>query len=46
MDLLGPDFSYSRDPIFSESRGPMITFADSRDPILNSRDPNQIPETP
>jgi len=33
MDLQGPDFSDSRDP--------MIIFADSRDPIFNSRDPNR-----
>jgi len=27
MDLEGPDFSYSRDP--------MLIFSDSRDPIFN-----------
>jgi len=31
-----------RDPIFSDSKDPMIIFSDSRDPIFNSRDP----ETP
>ena len=42
-----------RDPIslilgarFSDSRGPMIIFADSRDTIFNSRDPNRDPKTP
>jgi len=35
MDLQGPDFSDSRDLIFS----------DSGDPIFNSRDPNQVPKT-
>ena len=44
MDLLGPDFSDSRDPIFSDCRDPMIIFYDSRDPILNSRDPNRVPK--
>jgi len=29
MDLQGPDFSDSRDSIFSDSRDPMIIFADS-----------------
>jgi len=24
----------------------MIIFADSRDPIFNSRDPNRVPKTP
>jgi len=24
----------------------MLIFADSRDPIFNSRDPNQVPKTP
>jgi len=38
MDLQGPDFSDSRDP--------MIIFSVSRDPIFNSRDPNRIPKTP
>jgi len=38
MDLQGPDFSDSRDP--------MIIFSDSRDPILNSRDPNRVPKSP
>ena len=38
MDLCckGPDFSDSRDLIFS----------DSRDPTFNSRDSNQVPKTP
>ena len=31
-----------RDPIFSDSRDPMIIFSDSKDPILNSR----VPKTP
>jgi len=39
MDLYGPDFSDSWDPIFSDSRNPRITFVDSRDP-------NRIPKTP
>jgi len=38
MDLQGPDLSDSIDP--------MIIFADSRDPIFNSMDPNRVPETP
>jgi len=38
--------SDSRDPIVSDSRDPMIIFADSRDPIFNSRDPNLVPKTP
>jgi len=46
MDLYGPDFSDSRDPIFSDSGEPMIIFSDSRDPIFNSRDPNGVPKTP
>jgi len=33
-------------PDFSDSRDPMIIFADSRDPVFNSRDPNQVPKTP
>jgi len=37
MDLKGPDFSYSGDPIFFDSRGQMIIFSDSWDPIFNSR---------
>jgi len=36
MDLQGPDFSDSRDP--------MIIFSDSMDPIINSRDPNRVPK--
>jgi len=46
MDLWGPDFSDSRDPIFSDFRDPMIIFADFKDPIINSRDPNRVPKTP
>jgi len=46
MDLKGPDFSGSRDPIFSESRDPMIIFSDFRDPIFNSKDPNRVTKTP
>jgi len=38
MDLQGPDFS--------DSREPMIILSDSRDLIFNSRDPNRIPKTP
>jgi len=37
MDLQGPDFSDSRDPI--------VIFSDSRDPISKSRDPNRVPKT-
>jgi len=39
MDLQGPDFSDSRDPILSDSKDPMINFSDSRDP-------NRVPKTP
>jgi len=39
MDLYGPDFSDSRDPIFSDFRELMIIFSDSRDP-------NRVPKTP
>jgi len=46
MDLFGPNFSNSRDPSFSDFSDPMIIFADSRDPIFNSRDPNRVPKTP
>jgi len=46
MNRWGPDFSDSRDPIFSDSRDLMIIFSDSRDPVFNSRDPNQVPKTP
>jgi len=38
MDLQGPDFSYSKDLIFSDTRNPMIIFTDSRDP--------RVPKTP
>jgi len=34
MDLYGPDFSDSTDPI----------FYDSGDPIFNSRGPNRVPK--
>jgi len=39
MDLRGPDFSDSRDPIFSEFRNPMIIFNDlgTRFKILGTR---------
>jgi len=33
MDPQGPDFSDSRNRIFSDFRDPMIIFSDSRDPI-------------
>jgi len=46
MELQGPDFSDSRDPIFFYSRGPMIIFSDSRDPIFNSSYPNRVPKAP
>jgi len=36
MDLQGPDFSDSRDPI----------FYDFRDLIFNSRDPNKVSKPP
>jgi len=39
MHLQGRDSSDSRDPIFSDSRDPMIIFSDSTDP-------NWVPETP
>ena len=35
-----------RDPIFSDSRYPMIIFADYRDPIFKSRDPNRVHKIP
>jgi len=41
-----PISSDSRDPIFSDSKDPMINSSESRDPIFDSRDPNQVPETP
>ena len=34
-----------REPIFSDSRDPMMIFSVSRDSIFNSRDPNRVPET-
>jgi len=46
MDLQGPDFSNSRDPIFLDSMDAMMIFSDSRDPIINSRDLNRVPKTP
>jgi len=33
MDLLGPDLSDSRDPIFSDCWDPMIIFSHSGGPI-------------
>jgi len=42
MDVQGPDFSDSREPILSYSRDLMIIFSDSRDPIFNSRDLNRV----
>jgi len=41
-DSVGTDFSDSRDPIFFDSRDPMMIFSDSRDPIFNSRDPKTL----
>ena len=38
MDLQGPDFSDPRDK--------MVIFTDSKDPVFNSRDPNQVPKKP
>ena len=35
-----------RDPIFSDSRDLMMILSDDRDPILNSKDPNRVPEAP
>jgi len=46
VNLLGPDFSYYRDPIFFDSRDTMMIFSDCRDLIFNSRDPNRVPKTP
>jgi len=43
--LQGTDFSDYRDPIFFDSRDPMMIFSDCRDPVFNSRDPNQVPKT-
>jgi len=45
MVLPGPDFSESRDLIFSYSRELMLIFSDSRDLIFNSREPNLVPYT-
>ena len=45
MNLQGPYFSDSRDPVFPDSRDQLIIFSDSRDPILNSRDPNRVFKT-
>jgi len=36
MDLYGPDFSDSRDPL--------VIFSYFRDPIFNSMDPNRVPK--
>jgi len=44
--LVGTRFSGSRDPIFPDSRNPIIIFSDSRDPIFNSKDPIRVPKTP
>ena len=45
--ILGTGFcSDSRDPIFSECRDPITIFADSRDPIFNSREQNRVAKTP
>ena len=33
MDLQGPDFSHSMDPIFSDFKDLMIISSDTRDPI-------------
>jgi len=46
MELWGPGFSDSRDPIFSDPRDLMIIFSDSRDLIFNSSDLIQVPKTP
>jgi len=46
MDLWGPNFSDSRDPIFFDSGDPMLTFSDCRDPIFNTRDQNRVPKIP
>jgi len=46
MDLQGPNFTGSRDPIFFDSGGPMLIFSESRKPIFTSRDPNRAPKTP
>jgi len=35
-----------RDPIFFDSRNPMMIVSVCRDPIFNSRDPNLVPKTP
>jgi len=43
MDLQGPDFYDSRDPIVSNCRDPTIIFSDFRDPIVSDcRDPTII----
>jgi len=46
MDLYRSDFSDSKDPIFSDSRDPLIIFSDSKDPIFNTMDPNQVLKRP
>jgi len=43
---VGTRLSDSRGPLFSDSRDPMIIFADSSDPIFNSRNPSRVPKTP
>jgi len=45
MGLYGPDFSDSKDAIFSVSRDPLIICSDSRDPIFYSMDLNWVPKT-
>jgi len=39
MELYAPGLSASRDPIFCDSRDPMIIFSNFGDPIFNSSDP-------
>ena len=46
MGQYGPDFSDSRDPIFSDCKDPMIIFPDCWDQIFNCGDPNRVPKTP
>jgi len=45
MDLYGPGFYDSKDPIYSDSRDPLIILSDFRDPIFNSVDPNRVPKS-
>jgi len=44
-DCKDPIFN-SRDPVFFDSRDPMMIFSDCKDPIFNSRDPNRVPKMP